>query len=299
MKSYKIYTGPAEAHKAYSHLRGILEGIGFDKVINLQENHELQQWLSVNRELANREPYKEVITHLHHACQDGELDLEELKDIKWVVEQLDRYEFFKYYDINTADLQILQGICHGIIADGVITDAEVHGIAEWIGDHGNLFTLYPYDEMMSVLTDILEDGVIDEEERRYLMAFFSDFTELADESLRETISSLTEDVHRSNICAENPEIIIDGKTIVLTGDSSRATRPEIETTLQGLGGRVTSSVSGRTDYLIVGDQGNECWTYACYGRKVEKAIALRKKGAKVVIVHERDFWAWLDNNIGV
>ena len=28
----------------------------------------------------------------------------------------------------------------------------------------------------------------------------------------------------------------------------------------------------KTDYLIVGDNGNQAWAFACYGRKVEKAL---------------------------
>ena len=51
-----------------------------------------------------------------------------------------------------------------------------------------------------------------------------------------------------------------------------------------------SGVSPKTDYLIVGNAGNPCWAFACYGRKIEDAIRLRKDGAKVVIVNETDFW---------
>ncbi|GMA55471.1 hypothetical protein GCM10025857_68280 [Alicyclobacillus contaminans] len=45
-----------------------------------------------------------------------------------------------------------------------------------------------------------------------------------------------------------------------------------------------------TDYLVVGDQGNPCWAFSCYGRKVEKAVKLRKQGRRILIIHEVDFW---------
>lgn len=35
---------------------------------------------------------------------------------------------------------------------------------------------------------------------------------------------------------------------------------------------------------------NPCWAYACYGRKVEQAIGLRKAGSQLLLVHEADFW---------
>lgn len=31
------------------------------------------------------------------------------------------------------------------------------------------------------------------------------------------------------------------------------------------------------------------WAFSCYGRKVEKAVQLRKDGSQVIIVHENDF----------
>ena len=66
------------------------------------------------------------------------------------------------------------------------------------------------------------------------------------------------------------------------------------------GGVVRSNVSVKTDYLIVGNAGNPCWVYACYGRKIEEAVQLRKNGAKVVIINETDFWDALDDaNAGI
>lgn len=47
--------------------------------------------------------------------------------------------------------------------------------------------------------------------------------------------------------------------------------------------------SKKVNYLVVGGEGNPCWAYACYGRKVEKAVELRRQGHPIVIVHENDF----------
>ena len=56
-----------------------------------------------------------------------------------------------------------------------------------------------------------------------------------------------------------------------------------------------SIVTKKTDYLVVGNAGNPCWAYACYGRKIEEAMQLRKEGAKIVIVNETDFWDCVDD----
>ena len=70
---------------------------------------------------------------------------------------------------------------------------------------------------------------------------------------------------------------------------------EVVETITQLGGKARSSVSAKTDYLVVGNAGNPCWAYACYGRKIEEAVNLRKEGASVVIVNETDFWDAVDD----
>ena len=65
--------------------------------------------------------------------------------------------------------------------------------------------------------------------------------------------------------------------------------------IASLGGTLRSSVFAKTDYLIVGNSGNPCWAYACYGRKIEEAVTLRRAGAKTIIVNETDFWDAVDD----
>ncbi len=60
-------------------------------------------------------------------------------------------------------------------------------------------------------------------------------------------------------------------------------------TVDKLGGEVTTSVTKQVRYLIIGTDGNPCWAYACYGRKVEKAVELRKQGIRILIIPENDF----------
>ncbi|MCK8828369.1 NAD-dependent DNA ligase LigA [Natroniella acetigena] len=77
------------------------------------------------------------------------------------------------------------------------------------------------------------------------------------------------------------EASLEGKKFVLTGKLADFTRSEAKGAITELGGRVTSSVSGQTDYLVVGDNP---------GSKYDKA---QKLG--VEILNEEDFKDLIDS----
>ncbi|MBT3366876.1 MAG: NAD-dependent DNA ligase LigA [Nitrospina sp.] len=66
------------------------------------------------------------------------------------------------------------------------------------------------------------------------------------------------------------EGLLEGRQFVLTGTLSRFTREEAKEKIQSLGGRVTSTISKKTDYLVAGDSA---------GSKLEKA---RQLGIKIL-----------------
>jgi DNA ligase (NAD+) len=76
------------------------------------------------------------------------------------------------------------------------------------------------------------------------------------ESNRELIKKLKEEAHvkTSKDIGETKTAVLDGKQFVLTGSLESFTRSEAKSILEKLGGRVTSSVSKNTDYVIVGKE---------------------------------------------
>ena len=64
--------------------------------------------------------------------------------------------------------------------------------------------------------------------------------------------------------------MINGKTFVLTGTLEKYKREEASELIEKAGGRVTNSVSKKTDYVIAGEE---------VGSKLEKA---KKLGIKII-----------------
>lgn len=284
-QQYAKFTTRSRLEKSVNSLLGIVEGISIDGAINASELGFLRLWLSDHTELQGRHPFNELVPVVHAAVVDGVLTQDEREDIIWLCERLRSTE---YYDKTTADLQRLHAIVGGIVADGHISEEELRGLSTWLQDHEHLKTCWPYDEVGSLITAVLADKRIDEQEHKMLKDFFSEFVAVLDE--RTIVSpSISEGATLVGLCAVCPEIEFNGSKFCFTGASTLYTRSQLSETVSRLGGEVVPSMTAKVRYLVIGAEGNPCWAYACYGRKVEKAVELRKSGVRVLIVHENDF----------
>ncbi len=295
LEEYRAFTTPAELHKAINTLRCIVAGISSDTDVSGSELVELTHWCELHAHLRDRHPFSELLPVIDEALADGVIAPDESKDILWLCSNF--ADNSSYYDATTSSIQFLQGLIHGIMADGELSDKEILSLKKWIDANEFLNGTYPFDEICSMLYTILEDGKITQEEREQLIAFFSnviDFTSSYNLSEKD-FSGLREKYSVAGICATYPEITFQGKIFCFTGESRQAKRNKIAALVAEVGGTMRASVSSKTDYLIVGNAGNSCWAYACYGRKIEESMALRKEGARVVIVNEIDFWDALDD----
>lgn len=294
-RDYRQFTKPAELHKAINTLRGLVAGINSDMKVGSEEVTELVHWCEIHANLRDRHPFSEILPVVDQALEDGVVMEDEARDILWLCNNF--VDNSAYYDMVTSSIQFLNGMLHGLLADGKLSDHEIMTLKSWIDANDFLAGTYPFDEINSLLYVILEDNIITEQERETLMALFSDvidFTSSYNLSEKE-FARLREKYSISGICAVCPEISFEGKIFCFTGESYRAKRAEIAETVANLGGIARTSVSAKTDYLIVGNAGNPCWAYACYGRKIEEAVNLRKQGAGIVIVNETDFWDAVDD----
>lgn len=295
LNDYRKFTKPAELHKAINTLRGIVAGITTDRKVNDDEISELINWCMAHKHLVDRHPFSELIPLIESVCEDMIVTSDEANDIIWLCNNF--ISDSDYYDLITSSLQFLQGLIHGIMADGEITDAEIHSLKKWISTNSYLTGCYPFDEIESILLTILADGIVSDDERNILKAFFSNFIDLTTSYNlnKPDMDKLKHQYSIGGICAVCQEIEFDGNVFCFTGESERARRNDIADIIVSHGGQFKPGVTNKTRYLIVGNKGNPCWAFSCYGRKIEDAVNRRKNGQKLTIVNEIDFWDILED----
>ena len=276
IEDYRKFTMPAELHKAVNTLKGIVAGITTDYKINEDEVNELSHWCISHSHLINRHPFSELIPLIESVYSDGIVTKSEADDIVWLCNNF--VSDSDYYDLITSSLQFLHGLIHGILADGEISDEEIHTLKTWIRTNDFLTGCYPFDEIESFLLSILSDGIITEDERNTLKAFLSNFIDLTiSYNLNENeISTLKEKYSIKGICSVCQDIQFENNLFCFTGRSQIAERKDIAKIIESFGGIFKNNLTNSTRYLIVGNDGNPCWAFSCYGRKVEEAISRRK-----------------------
>ena len=256
------------------------------RILTQRKFRFLNDWLLAHNDVQHRHPFNELIPLVQNALADRRLTQDEKDDISWLCQRLSNDT--GYTDFVSASMRHLHGILGGIAADGKILPAELKGLQDWLSEHSELRTCWPFDEIDSIVTTVLADQKIDRKEHKSLLELFSGFVESSD---KHTLAMAPIKINGTvvGICAVDPAIIFSGKIFCITGASKKYSRADFAELITRMGGVFTNSMSKKVRYLIVGGDGNPCWQYSCYGRKVEAAMTLRQSGINVVIVHENDF----------
>lgn len=290
VEEYRRFTKPAELHKAVNTLKGIVAGITTDRQISEDEVNELSHWCLCHANLIDRHPFNELIPLIQSIYEDGIVTEEESKDIVWLCNNF--VSDADYYNLVTSSLQFLCGMIHGMLADNELSDSEIHMLKKWTTANDFLAGSYPFDEIESLLLSVLDDGIITSDERDMLKGFLSDFIDLKSSyNLNDAeLNSLKERYNISGVCAACQEIEFEDNLFCFTGTSQIANRKDIADIIEHFGGKFNNHLTNKTRYLIVGNDGNPCWAFSCYGRKIEEAMQRRKNGQLLTIVNEVDFW---------
>lgn len=230
-----------------------------------------------NKTLSSVAAYFKIDTSFaHRAVSDCKITLDAFKKLVELPDYeapLQSRKYSTHYSKETYQLNELYALIRGVMSDGELENYEIAFLSKWLKTHEELKGNYPFDRVYAVLTSVLEDGIIEDAEGKELITLFNNFID-------GKITAPIED-----------KIDINGKFFVVTGEFELGDRDFVVSKLESLGGINRKSVSGKTDYLIVGDLGSSDWTSTHYGTKIKKAKELQLQGKNITIISESDFFA--------
>lgn len=184
------------------------------------------------------------------------------------------------------DLSELLGLAKGILSDGVVRDEEARFLDRWGANHIDALQQWPMSLIFGRLRQILSDGQVDEDER-------SELQEILGALIGGTTSLLLGYEGATTLPLDTPAPLIcygPDEVFVFTGKFAYGTRRNCEQEVTERSSHCESNVTRRTTFLVIGTFGSEDWAHTSYGRKIDKAVQLRASGFPIRIVGE-DHWA--------
>lgn len=151
-------------------LIGIIQGISFDKVVNLKEITRLQEWVDKSRNLVTDTIEKNLISLVDKVLEDKIITREEQEILINECKNVQRLEC----DINNRVYE-LNGIISGIICDGEVNEEEIYSLKQWLEAYGHIIKYHrPSAKLYCLVESILEDGIITQNEQDELLKLLNE-----------------------------------------------------------------------------------------------------------------------------
>lgn len=185
------------------------------------------------------------------------------------------------------------GFCRGIACDGVITETEAQTVLAFVTSFPDLRLVPGVRHIEVTCIDAIHDGIVTSEESEEICDAISQIVgdSYADTGLAQTAGVAAFDEYKFQDFSRE----LDGSNIVLTGTFKTSPRRVFEDELREFGVEVSRTVSGKTDFLIVGGEASRDWIEMHRGNKIRKAQELRKKAKKPNFVSELQVLRLLSN----
>jgi len=291
-EKFEIFTGPLRTARDFYSLLGVIEGIAIDGIANETEKAYLKLWMEEHQALCEHDVFGEL-KDLVTAILDGRVFSNEMKqNIQSLCECL---SMAREDGKTKSDMQRLHSIVAGIAVDDVISESELQGLSEWLEEHVHLKDNWPYDDIQVMVESALQEKQVDAGWMEEMKEFFLQFADI--EGGRPACGKrVSENASILDVCNSEHEIVFEGSKFCFTGASSLYTREEFMEMVSDRGGEPQKALTQKTQYLVIGGEGNPHWAYSRYGRKVEKAVKMQRAGFHLILIHEDDFLKGTSNN---
>jgi hypothetical protein len=281
--SFRQFCGPAQVHKDLNTLYGLIVGIQADAHINDSEIELLRAWVDSISSLQTKAPYNKFIAKIKAIIGDRVVTSEEADDLIWLCKNYLDYNQNPYYNVITSSTQQLGGFLAGISADQTINIEELSAFDSWSSENASLFKTWSFDTLLPAIERIQVERHLSADDHSELLAFCHAITSIKPAEQEKVSIPVKLPEHQVSI-------VIQESTFCFTGESSSYSRKELAQIVEMYGGVAADSVTAKLHYLVICDERNPAWAFEMYGRKVEKAMTMKKKGAGPEVVFEEDLF---------
>lgn len=176
----------------------------------------------------------------------------------------------------------LLGMVTGMVADDHLHEKEVMLLRTWLTENPEATTEFPGTVIARKVAEVLEDGVITEQERAHLLQVL---TELSTNSFTATGSASPEVIALP--IEDSVTVDFRNTMVCFTGEFLYGTRAACERLVLKAGAMCADGVSKKVDILIIGTRVSPDWVQTSYGRKIQRAVELQEQGHPIEIISER------------
>mgnify|MGYP000152542351 CR=1 FL=1 len=281
----------ANVAKALNELIGICRGIAANDVVTVNELLYLSTWLNEHTHLRKDGDYLDLMDFTTDIASSDDIDMCDLEELLDMIQCVLDFRCDANTPFDNPDVAIgrLIGLCRGMLADDVLDDKEIFALQKWMEKCNGFIDVWPIYVLHEQIQEVLTDGVITEDERATL---FTMMAKIVGGTMAET--GAVDGLSSSLAIDEIDNIEFEDKEFCLTGRFAYGSRNDCKAEVVSRGGVAISRVTRTMHYLVIGSLSSRDWKQSSHGRKIEKAVELRKQGLPIKIVHE-DVWVSLLN----
>lgn len=267
-----------EKKKAMHDLKGILTGIVADKRLNEIEFLFLDTWLKSQQYLAEDKDVLSILQQVGDILEDGQISREELEQMQHCIEAIASERDTSVSD-SVGRMDEMIGFITGVASDGVLNDDEIVALSDWLLHNSAIRDIWPATIIADRLEAILDAGTIHEKQRADLLSVINKITGNSSVGQYEASTEMWEDKVEG--------LRFGDATFCLTGEFVSGDRDAVDAKLKRLGAKTSTSVHRGVDYLVIGTLAGRDWLYTSHGRKIEKALLLKREGDPITVITER------------
>ena len=185
---------------------------------------------------------------------------------------MDIFNRFNRKNIDDRQIDTLIGLSKGLTADGVISQGEAEFLLSWLIQNRAASQNPIIGNLLSKVSTILADGVLDADEASDLLQTLRGITGEQ--------SEIGELAKPTTLPVNHPlkPITFPARSFLFTGTFAYGTRRQCQEAVESRGGIIANSVTKSLNYLVIGSYVTDSWAHETFGRKIQKAVEYQIQG---------------------